>query len=156
MTKLCHDLNFSCRDLVPTTYTLFRDKEKSYRDIKFLAASALCRNRVLSVATKFPCRARTSISRTQGLSCAPGLVCVTYLAWSVACAWPPLSRHNMAPHCRARQPSHAWPCHVRQSFLSWPALSRHKNLLSQREFSLPWLTLSRHGIALSRHNFSLT
>ena len=45
MTELCHDLKFSCRDLVSTTYTsLCCDTEKSYCDIKLLATIALCHN----------------------------------------------------------------------------------------------------------------
>ena len=45
MTELCHDLSFSSRDLVCTTYTpLYRDKEKSYCGIKFLDAFVLCRD----------------------------------------------------------------------------------------------------------------
>ena len=43
MTELCRNLRFSCCDLVSTAYTsLYPDKEKSYRDMKFLVASALC------------------------------------------------------------------------------------------------------------------
>ena len=45
MTELCHDLKFSCCDLVCTTYTpLCRDKEKSYCGINFLDDFVLCRD----------------------------------------------------------------------------------------------------------------
>ena len=45
MIELCHDLQFSCRDLVSTAYTsLCRNTKKSCCDIKLLAASALCRD----------------------------------------------------------------------------------------------------------------
>ena len=67
-----------CRDLVSKTYTsLCRDKEKSYLNIKFLVASALCRDRIPLL--------RAHLYRARpGLSCALGL--------TIVCAWFGLSR----------------------------------------------------------------
>ena len=45
MIELCHDLKFSCRDLVSIAYTpLYRDKEKSCRNRKLRTAFVLCRD----------------------------------------------------------------------------------------------------------------
>ena len=74
-----------------------------------------------------------------------GRLCRGRQSVSVVRSRAPLSRHIAAPHCRARQPSHTQPCRVRQSFLSWPTLSKSvatENSMSQQNSPLAGVTLS--------------
>ena len=109
MTELYRNLKFSCRDLVSTAYTsLCCDKEKSSRDIKFLAASALYRDMGFSflpvlchdlkpyVATKkFPCQ--DNLCRDTKSSVAT--LNLLLPSFPVTRAWPGLScAHGLLCH----------------------------------------------------------
>ena len=58
---------------------------------------SLSRQRILC-CDRIPLSRFNSVVCTQGLSCAPGLVCRRRLAWSVARAWPPPLPHNTTPN----------------------------------------------------------
>ena len=134
VTELCHDLKFSCRDLVSTAYTyLYLNKEKSYRKIEspFLACCAI-----------IPLLSQNS---------------------PVACAWPGLLRtpgllcHNTTRRRTVVRASLRMPSLVvcGRAFCRGNSI-KTQNPLSRQNFSLPWLTLPRHNFSLpcptlSRH-----
>ena len=87
-----------CRDPVSTAYTsLCRDKERSCRDIKFLVASALYHDRILSIATEFYLSRQMSPVAHAPLSCAPK-ACRALLTWSIAPSWSGLSCAHDLPY----------------------------------------------------------
>ena len=120
--QLSRDLAVPCHD------TTSMSRPKLSRDLEYQVTTWEPPSLSKSVATENSLLRQNSLIARSPLSCAPKAYRVS-LAWSVTRAWPPMSRHNTAPHCRVCEPLYAQPCRVRQSFLSWPTLSWAKEHL---------------------------